>query len=184
MNDRELLHQLRTGDTAAVEALYRAHFQGLCAFAARITGSASAGEEIAEEVIVRVWERRETLAVRTSLRAYLFGAVRRQALLRLRDSKNRARLLETAAADGMSPATAGAPLPPDEALDAARLAGALRTAIAALPDRAREAFTLKRAHGLSQAEIADAMEISESTVEKHLARAMDGLRTALADWRR
>jgi RNA polymerase sigma-70 factor, ECF subfamily len=184
MNDRELLQRLRTGDAAAVEALYRAHFRGLCAFAARITGSVDAGEEIAEDVIVRVWERRDALAVRTTLRAYLFGAVRREALLHLRNASSRARLLDAAAVERLSPATGAAPLPPDEAAEAAELARRLDRAIADLPDRAREAFTLQRAHGLSQTEIADAMGISESTVEKHLARAMAGLRTALSDWRR
>jgi len=47
-----------------------------------------------------------------------------------------------------------------------RLAGA----IARLPGRVREVFTLRRVYGLSQREVAEKMGIAESTVEKHMAR--------------
>lgn len=49
-----------------------------------------------------------------------------------------------------------------------------------LPDRASEAFLLKRAEGLSQREIAARMGISENTVEKHVAKALRLLMAALA----
>lgn len=48
----------------------------------------------------------------------------------------------------------------------------LADAIAAMPDRTRQAFTLRRVHGLSQREIAKRMGLSESTVEKHIARGI------------
>lgn len=44
--------------------------------------------------------------------------------------------------------------------------------LAALPDRSREAFLLRRVHGLSQREIAAAMKVSENTVEKHIGKAL------------
>ncbi|MEO8301024.1 MAG: RNA polymerase sigma factor [Rhizomicrobium sp.] len=47
-----------------------------------------------------------------------------------------------------------------------RLAGM----IARLPGRVREVFTLRRVYGLSQSEVAQKLEIAESTVEKHMAR--------------
>jgi RNA polymerase sigma factor (sigma-70 family) len=44
--------------------------------------------------------------------------------------------------------------------------------IAALPDKCREAFTLRKVEGLSQREIAYRMGISENTVEKHIGKAL------------
>lgn len=41
-----------------------------------------------------------------------------------------------------------------------------------LPDRAREAFLMRRVHGLSQKEIAARMQLSENTVEKHIGKAL------------
>lgn len=61
------------------------------------------------------------------------------------------------------------PSPERQAIDRAEL-HRLATAIAALPVRVREVFTLRRIHGLSQREVAEKMGIAESTVEKHMSR--------------
>lgn len=44
--------------------------------------------------------------------------------------------------------------------------------IAALPAKAKQAFVLRRLEGVSQKEIAERMKISESTVEKHIIKAL------------
>ena len=46
----------------------------------------------------------------------------------------------------------------------------LARAIAALPAKVREVFTLRRVYGLSQREVAAKMGLSESTVEKHMSK--------------
>ena len=53
--------------------------------------------------------------------------------------------------------------------------------IAALPSRCRQAFMLRKIEGLSQRAIASRMGISESTVEKHLAKALRLLMQAVAE---
>lgn len=57
----------------------------------------------------------------------------------------------------------------------------LAETIAAMPDKTREAFTLRRIHGLSQREIALRMNLSENTVEKHIARGLRKLIDGFAD---
>ena len=54
----------------------------------------------------------------------------------------------------------------------------IAVAIASMPIQTRTAFVLRRVHGFSQREIARQMRLSESTVEKHIAR---GIRF-LIDW--
>lgn len=51
--------------------------------------------------------------------------------------------------------------------------------IATLPNKCRQAFVLRKIHGLSQREIAQRMRISESTVEKHIAKGVRLLADAL-----
>lgn len=53
--------------------------------------------------------------------------------------------------------------------------------IAALPARCRQAFMLRKIDGLSQREIAQHMSISESTVEKHLSKALRLLMQAMSE---
>jgi RNA polymerase sigma-70 factor, ECF subfamily len=183
MRDAELLERLRQGDASALEALHAENAAGMCRLAARITGSMALAEEIVGDVFVRVWERHRALAIRSTLRAYLYGAVRQEALQHNRAESNRERLLRGAVQDGLTPGLAGSGLRPDEALQAVELAALITRTIDNLPDRAREAFLLQRQHELTQVEIADAMGIAVSTVEKHLARAMTDLKQALDHWR-
>ena len=53
--------------------------------------------------------------------------------------------------------------------------------IADMPEQARQAFVFRRIHTLSQREIAQRMGISESTVEKHIARGIRWLGERLGD---
>jgi len=46
----------------------------------------------------------------------------------------------------------------------------LALAIAAMPDRIRDVFVMRRVHGLSQREVAGRLGLSESTVEKHMSK--------------
>ncbi len=50
--------------------------------------------------------------------------------------------------------------------------GRVAALIAALPPRPREVFILRRIHGLSQKEIASRLNLAESTVEKHVGKAL------------
>jgi RNA polymerase sigma factor (sigma-70 family) len=53
--------------------------------------------------------------------------------------------------------------------------------ISALPPKCREAFSLRKVDGLSQRDVARRMGISESTVEKHIGRALRTLMDAMRD---
>jgi len=57
----------------------------------------------------------------------------------------------------------------------------LAAAVARLPTRCRQVFTLRKVYGLSQKEIAAELDISENTVEQHLAKGMRLCSAALAD---
>jgi RNA polymerase sigma-70 factor (ECF subfamily) len=57
----------------------------------------------------------------------------------------------------------------------------LTAAVARLPERCRQVFTLRKVYGLSQKEIAAALKISENTVEQHLAKGVRLCTAALAN---
>ncbi|GGB58972.1 RNA polymerase sigma factor [Tistrella bauzanensis] len=72
-----------------------------------------------------------------------------------------------------------APLP-DQAVAARERLRVLDAALAALPDKPRQALLLHRVEGLAQAEIAHRLGVSESMVIKYVAQALRHCR----DWQR
>ncbi|HCL3426564.1 TPA: RNA polymerase sigma factor [Pseudomonas aeruginosa] len=56
----------------------------------------------------------------------------------------------------------------------------VEAALRGLPERTRRIFLLNRIHGRTYAEIAQAMQLSQSAVEKHMMRALDACKASLA----
>jgi RNA polymerase sigma-70 factor (ECF subfamily) len=68
----------------------------------------------------------------------------------------------------------------DEIVNSHQELALLTAAVARLPARCRQVFTLRKVYGLSQKEIAAELKISENTVEQHLAKGMRLCSAALA----
>ena len=85
--ERDWVARIRGGDAPAFEALFHAYHAPLCAFANRLVGVRDLAEEIVQEVFLYIWERRETWDVRSSVKSYLFTAVRNAAMSYLRHER-------------------------------------------------------------------------------------------------
>ncbi|MGH8231866.1 MAG: sigma-70 family RNA polymerase sigma factor, partial [Steroidobacteraceae bacterium] len=75
-----------------------------------------------------------------------------------------------------------APQPPAQ-LEVDEAMTALEQAIAALPERQRQAFLLRNFEGLDVAETAASMKCSQGSVKTHYFRAVQALRSKLGDFR-
>jgi len=133
-------------------------------------------EEIAQEVMLELWRRRESLKVEQTFRAYLIRSTRNRALNHIRHQRIVEREAASAAVDHPSSPSA------EEEILGVELERAVRDAIDGLPDNCREVFRLSREHGLRYVEIASALEISVKTVEKRMGQALAELRERLAPW--
>lgn len=69
----------------------------------------------------------------------------------------------------------------EEALWKSDIEQAIQEAIAILPEKCREVFVLSKIEGLKNREIAEKLNISEKTVERHMSIALSKLREEL-DW--
>src|SRR3954471_6774136 len=86
MDDRALLDRLRSGDQAAFDSMFRDHYPHLVTFAQSLLRDRSAAEDVAQEVMLELWRRREDLAIQESLRASLLRATRNRSLNQLRNA--------------------------------------------------------------------------------------------------
>jgi RNA polymerase sigma-70 factor (ECF subfamily) len=178
----EWFTRVRSGDVQAFEALFRAYVEPLCAFAYSYVESQSLAQEIVQDLFTRLWERRDTLERPRSVRAYLYGATRNRVLNELRHARVEAAFLRRALRLESGSASGPRPVPPEDELHAGALAVAVERAVAELPPRCREVFTLTRDSHLSYAEAAEALGISRKTVEIHMGRALAILRNKLREW--
>ena len=176
------LDRVAHGDIAAFERLFRRFAAELAAFAGSYVDGDDEAEEVVHVVFCWLWEHRLTLPRPRSVRSYLFAAVRNRALNVVRDRRTesafRERAGRAAAGAEFSPSSPS----PESELAARDIAHALAEALLRMPPRCREVYSLARDHGLTYAEIAEALGIAPKTVEIHMSRALAMLRVRLAPW--
>jgi RNA polymerase sigma-70 factor (ECF subfamily) len=173
--EEELLARLRRSDDAAFATIFRAHYPALVRNASHLLRERALAEEIAQEVMLELWRRREGLLITGALGTYLHQATRNRALNRLRHERTVQRSVPYVRPPSSAPDA-------DDRAISAELRGAIERALGALSAPQREVFELSRDRGLTYAEIAELLGISVKTVEARMGRALKELRERLAEW--
>jgi len=171
----DIVARIRAGDARAFESVVREYFTPLARFVFGFVQSYEDAEDVVQEVLCRVWERRDAWAPGAGVRAYLFAAARNRAL-NLRAHELVVSRTRVAVRDAFGE-------PPFESADAdeelQESLRRLRLATDALSERQRLALHLRYEQGLTVPEVAHVLEISPRPTERLLARALDALRGAL-----
>ena len=156
------------------EALYRRTFSRVYAYVATLLRDRSAAEEVTAQTFERAYRKRRTFRPRRgTVDAWLFGIARNAALDELRRLRRRASL-EAEPADATTD-------PAEEQFEGTIRRAAVRAAVRQLDARDRELLALKFAGGLSNAEIARVLGVSESNAGTRLHRVLMKLREACHD---
>ena len=146
------------------------HERALRRYLARFFHNVADVEDVLQETYARLLSLNDSSAAAVhNWHAFLFTSARNAALDRLR--KNRVVSLDALAEMGSVDVLDQSPSA-EEGLNTRQELALLMDAIASLPDRCREALTLRKLYGLSQREIAQRLAITESTVEKHVAHGV------------
>jgi RNA polymerase sigma-70 factor, ECF subfamily len=161
-----------TGAWERFEALYRSSRNDLFAYVMTLLRDRAAAEDVTAVAFERAYRRRRTFDRRRGEeRAWLFGIARNAALDELRHRRRQAQLVVDPEAPATDPVT-------DEEAEVALRRTAVRSAVAQLPGSEREIIALKFHAGLSNAEIAKVLGVSESNAGTMLYRTMEKLRRA------
>ena len=167
-DDGELLRRVRSGDRAALVALYHRHARVVLAQVDLFAGDRGLSEEILQDTMLAVWRGAGAFRGESSVRSWIIAIARRQARDRLRVVDDRL-LADRPAPD---------PGPEDVALERAT-ATAVANATGELSLAHREVLGLVFGAGLSLAETAQVLEIPLGTVKSRLAAARAALSRAL-----
>lgn len=158
-----LLARVSQGDETAFKKLFETWFSFLAHHIFRITRSRQITEEVVQDVFLKIWLSRETLADIQDFKAYLVVVSRNNALNALRklasDDKNHQRWLnEMKKQEATDPASVYYSLI-DEAIDH-------------LSPRQREIYLMHRHRRLTYNNIAEQLNLSRETVKSHLQSAI------------
>jgi RNA polymerase sigma-70 factor (ECF subfamily) len=176
--DDLLIARIADGDREAFAELYRRYRADVCRFAAHMSGSASAAEDIVQEVFVAVIEHAARFRPgQTQPKLWLFGIARNHA----RRFRFRRRTLGLPDDESRAAGALTVEIDPAGDLDRCRHLEALRKALVALPIRYREAVVLCDLHELSYADAAAALGCAVGTIRSRLHRGRGLLARRLGD---
>src|SRR6266481_3629341 len=181
--DVRLMRLVSGGDATALEQLIERHQALVAGTVARMLGSNSDVEDIAQQVFIRVWKSARRYVPRAKFTTWLLKITRNLVFNELRRSKRHAHVPlqsepgaeETPLKDETNPA-------PDASLLETELQRAIEEAIMQLPESQRMALVLRRYEQLSYEQIAEVLNLSVPAVKSVLFRARTELRTRLSKY--
>lgn len=180
--DAQLMLQVRDGDEASFAMLLERHRGPVIHFLGRMVQNQPVAEELAQEVFLRVYRSRSTYEPTAKFTTWLFRIATHLALNWIRDGRNEklqdSLTVETSDGATREVADRGRTIE-QELLYEAKLRE-VREAIQALPSKQRAAVLMHKYEEMEYAQIAGALNCSESAVKSLLFRAYESLRMRLA----
>lgn len=174
--DLELFAKILHDDEKAFSELFNRYYSGLCVYAFQFLHDDQKTQELVQEVFVQVWVKRKEIQVHSSVKSYLFRAVKNQLINWVNHQKVEQKYLEMIRSEQEQ-------LQPGQYFLEVDLQQKIEASVEALPPKRKEIFKLSREEGLTYREIAEKLEVSVKTVETQMGLALKQLREDLKEYR-
>lgn len=171
----ELIQRISTGDEAAFTEFYQILHPVVYGTALKITHSVEVSQEIVQEVFLKIWMKRATLANIDNIEGYLFVVARNRVFKVLRDMAKSYKtvLLEEDETVFAHNNLENRMLEKENDL-------LLHKAVDRLPQQQKQVYTLIKDLGLKREEAAEYLKLKPETIKFHLAQAMKNIRSYCA----
>lgn len=161
MTEKELTESIKKGNTAAYRQLFLQYYVIILRFLERLVGESAS--DIAQDIFMKVWINRQRLDPDKSIKSYLYVLAKNEALNHIKRSGR------------YSDGSINEDLPSceniEQKVEYIELRTALENRIEAMPPKRKLIFRMSRYSQMSNQEIADTLNLSVRTVEKHLELA-------------
>ena len=160
-------------DQNTFEHLFRNLYPGLLRFCTQIVRNQTIAEDIVQEKFIHLWEKRDEHFIQLSYKSYLYTSVKNKAIDHLRSKYLKSIVSIDEAHTIIDNGNSSQPMEYEE------YSKIVTRAVESLPERCFAVFSLKRYGEFSRKEIAQQLNISEKTVDNHLAEATKKIRAFL-----
>ncbi len=167
-----LISALSKGDEHAFDIIFVNYFPRIKYFVLDFCKDENIAENITQDIFLNLWVRKQSLADIKNFKAYMFTVARNAALHYLKDSL---REMSTEVDEKIEDESASVV----DNMYRDELEAMISAAVNKMPEQRRRVFIMSRIDGLSNYEIAKALNISKRTVETHISLALSELRKVL-----
>lgn len=183
-NDNYLFEKLKMGDEAAFKVIYNKYVPRLYYFVHEYVPQGDIVENIIQDTLMTLWDKKATLTDNTNLAAYLFTVAKNNCLYKLRDLKYRKKLYDST---DIGILELNANLDALVSLDTSlftfkEIEQIIKNTLEQLPPQCRVVFQLSRFEDKKYKEIAEELNISVKAVEGHISKALKVFRTNLKNY--
>ena len=173
LNNIEFLKKLKKGNQEAYSYLVDKYHHELCVYAGSLSRDIYLAEDIVQNVFLKLWEKRDKLNTKFSIKGFLYRSVYNEFIDQYRKKSNLAIVeehynnkLKAIASEETSNETAN-------------LIALVKKEIQNLPTKCKQMFLLSKQQGLTNVEIAQFLNITTKAVERQMSRAFSTIRKNL-----
>ncbi len=166
---------LKTGDVDAYERIFKEYYRPLVVFAMKYINNVETAKEIVQDFFVKLYEKRHTVIIDTSLKSYLYKSVYNACLNYISQNEMRNRHFKN-----MALRTEDSVI--DDHVTTVELQNRIYECIESMPEQCKRIFKMNRFDGLKNEQIAQKLNLSKRTVETQISKALRILRKKLNDY--
>ncbi|MCM1031483.1 MAG: RNA polymerase sigma-70 factor [Oscillibacter sp.] len=174
--EKKVVIRLKEGNRLAFTMVYMEYHKQLYSFACHYLGDRYQAEDAIQWLFLRLWENRQLLNEQMSLKSYLFTSLKNHILNLLRDGKREALRQEQFLREKEETEDSSVL----QQLDEEEVRQRLTAAISTLSPQKRRICELKLEGSLSNAEIAELLQISVNTVKFQYNQIIKELRSRIS----
>ena len=183
-DEKILFEKLRNGDEAAFKVIYYRYVPRLYYFVLEYIPQKDIVENIIQDTLLVLWDKRSSLSDGTHLSAYLFTVAKNNCLYKLRDARYRTKMYDSSdSGDLEMRANLDALSSFDTSvLSFSEMERIITETLDKLPPQCRIVFNLSRFEEKKYKEIAEELNISVKAVEGHISKALKLFRVNLKEF--
>ncbi|WP_442590257.1 RNA polymerase sigma factor [Pedobacter sp. AW31-3R] len=170
-DEHELLNKLKAGDQQALTVLYYRYINRLMYYVQRTAKSTFLAEDVVHDTFIKVWQNRDQIDPSRPFEPYLFTIAKRTLLNLLRRARHEVDILSEIRRHALQEENTT-----ELQLEYNESNLLVNEAIASMSGQVKQTFILCRMEGMSYKQAAETLNVTESTINKHMSKALSLIR--------